>query len=104
MRMNSITLRELDHSRGPSCTRRAFVIDYGFDNPKRYGSVLFKDDDSTSDPLPRALRRLRMLMSIHEIPTATIKTLTTGEQEVTFEEVIHMRESLTRMLKRGGGQ
>ena len=101
MRMTNITLMELDHSRGPACTRRAFVIEYGFDNPRRRGSVLFKDDDN---PLPRALRRLRMLMNTHEIPTATIKTLTEGEREVTLEEVIHMRKSLTLMLKRGGEQ
>lgn len=101
MRMTSITLRELDHSRGPSCTRRAFSIEYGFDKPNRYGAVLFKDNDNN---LPLALRRLRMLMSIHDIPTATIKTLTDGKREVTFEEVIHMRKSLTRMLKRGGEQ
>ena len=101
MRMTSITLKELDHSRGPSCTRRAFIIDYGFDNPHRRGSVLFKDNDNN---LPLALRRLRMLMSIHDIPTAIIKTLTDGEREVTLDEVIHMRKSLTLMLKGGGEQ
>ena len=101
MQMTSITLMELDHSRGPSCTRRAFAIGYTWDDS---GRMRLNHLFDMTDPLPRALRKLRMLMSIHEIPTATIKTLTDGEREVTLEEVIHMRKSLTRMLKEGGGQ
>jgi hypothetical protein len=38
-------------------------------------------------------------MRIHEIPTATINTLTEGEREVTLEEVIHMRQQLKRMIE-----
>ena len=43
-------------------------------------------------------------MNINEIPTATIETLTDGKREVTLDEVIHMRKSLTQMLNGGGEQ
>ncbi len=106
MQMTSIALIELDHSRGPSCTRRAFTIAYTWDDSgrMRLNHLFDSRGQEVTNPLPRALRRLRMLMSIHEIPTATIKTLTDGEREVTLEEVIHMRKALTRMLKEGGEQ
>ena len=96
MRMTSITLTELDNGH--------FKLSYSCNGGWNGATTYQQSVSSRHAPLPRALRRLRMLMSIHEIPTATIKTLTDGEREVTLEEVIHMRKSLTRMLKEGGGQ
>jgi hypothetical protein len=91
MRITSVTLTELDDGQ--------FNLSHISDGGWRGGATYHHGRYPDYAPLPRSLHDLHRLMRIHEIPTATINTLTEGEREVTLEEVIHMRQQLKRMIE-----